>query len=482
MTQYNGLISVEEAALAKTCMAFALDYGAQKVRITLNKSTMDLFATLNGSLDKVSHCLDRVLSICLFVDGRYGSFSINRLEENELKSFIVKAIDRVRMMAPDPSRDLPSPSRTEKGAISGNELGLYDPNYESVTAEERLKLALSAAVFEKYSKASASTEFKLISEEGEYSDSVSDTLVIDSNDLNCRHFETSFDYGVCVSIEDIDGNKFSGYWWDSASTLAGLDISQCGDVAVRKAVECINPMAISGGKKVMVVDSEVAGKLVNPLVMALRGFSLQQNNSFLMDSLGKKLFGDGVTIMDECRCPGKGGSRLFDSEGVATKDVAIIDHGVVNEYFINTFIGKKMGMEPTIEDYTRLVVKPYLTSKLEDSAANQGIADAEACEITKKTAFAGAISQKDILRLCGSGILVTGFNGGNNNSATGDFSYGIEGFAFENGVIVGPVREMLITGNFISLWNHLIAAGTDSRPCKINAIPTLAFSDVDFSA
>jgi PmbA protein len=84
--------------------------------------------------------------------------------------------------------------------------------------------------------------------------------------------------------------------------------------------------------------------------------------------------------------------------------------------------------------------------------------------------------------LCGSGILVTGFNGGNNNSATGDFSYGIEGFAFEDGVIVGPVREMLITGNFISLWNHLIAAGTDSRPCKINAIPTLAFSDVDFSA
>ena len=25
------------------------------------------------------------------------------------------------------------------------------------------------------------------------------------------------------------------------------------------------------------------------------------------------------------------------------------------------------------------------------------------------------------------GILVTGFNGGNNNSSTGDFSYGIEG-------------------------------------------------------
>jgi PmbA protein len=460
MAQNNGLISAEEAALTRSCMTFALDSGAEKVRITLSKSTMDLFATLNGSLDKVTHCLDRVLSICLFVDGRYGSFSINRLEEDELKSFIVKAIDRVRMMAQDPCRDLPSPSRTEKGAVSGDELGLYDPNYENVTADKRLKLALSAAVFEKYS--STSDGYKLISEEGEYSDSVSDTLVVDSNGLNCRHFETSFDYGVEVSIEDIDGNKYSGYWWDSASTLAGLDISKCGDIAVKKAVESMNPVKIPGGRKVMVVDSEVAGKLVNPLVMALKGFSLQQKNSFLLDSLGKKLFGDGVTIMDECRCPGKGGSRLFDSEGVATKDIAIIDHGVVNEYFINTFIGKKMGIKPTVEDYTRLVVRPYLSSgSLEESRM---------------------ISQKDILRLCGNGILVTGFNGGNNNSATGDFSYGIEGFAFEDGVIVGPVREMLITGNFISLWNHLIAAGTDSRPCKINAIPTLAFSDVDFSA
>jgi hypothetical protein len=119
MAQNNGLISAEEAALTRSCMTFALDSGAEKVRITLSKSTMDLFATLNGSLDKVTHCLDRVLSICLFVDGRYGSFSINRLEEDELKSFIVKAIDRVRMMAQDPCRDLPSPSRTEKGAVSG---------------------------------------------------------------------------------------------------------------------------------------------------------------------------------------------------------------------------------------------------------------------------------------------------------------------------------------------------------------------------
>ena len=86
------------------------------------------------------------------------------------------------------------------------------------------------------------------------------------------------------------------------------------------------------------------------------------------------------------------------------------------------------------------------------------------------------------MKMVGEGILVTGFNGGNSNSATGDFSFGVEGFLFKDGKIVHPVREMLITGNLITLWNNLMAAGDDARPCKSKLIPTLAFGKVYFSA
>ncbi|MBR0361488.1 MAG: hypothetical protein IIX35_03875, partial [Paraprevotella sp.] len=48
---------------------------------------------------------------------------------------------------------------------------------------------------------------------------------------------------------------------------------------------------------------------------------------------------------------------------------------------------------------------------------------------------------------------VTGFNGGNCNPVTGDFSYGVEGFAFSKGKVTHPVKEMLITGS-LSLPNH----------------------------
>ena len=94
----------------------------------------------------------------------------------------------------------------------------------------------------------------------------------------------------------------------------------------------------------------------------------------------------------------------------------------------------------------------------------------------------GTIDQDRILRTFRNGIYVTGFNGGNCNSTTGDFSYGVEGFAFKDGKITHPVKEMVITGNMITLWKALKAAGNDARDGARWRIPTLAFEGVDFSA
>ena len=42
------------------------------------------------------------------------------------------------------------------------------------------------------------------------------------------------------------------------------------------------------------------------------------------------------------------------------------------------------------------------------------------------------------------GILVTGFNGGNSNSTTGDFSYGVEGFLIEKGKLTQPISAHIL--------------------------------------
>ena len=440
MEEINGMLTENEILVADKCVEKALGLGAEKVRVTLNKSLMELFGTLNGGLDKVSHCLDRSISVCLFVDGKFGSFSTNRLVENELDDFLKKAISTVRMLADDPCRDLPDPSRTVKKHCDEG----------------------------------------LISEEGEYSDTIFDSLVIDSNGLRCRHTETSFEYGVEVTVQDADGNRFSSYWWDAAPMLNDLKINGCGEVAFKRAISQTGPVRIGSGKYAMVIESEVASRLVTPVLNALGGYSLQQKNSFMLDSLGKKVFPQWLSIWDMPVSVGETGSRLFDSEGVATKETPIVENGVVKEYFVNTYMANKMEIRPTIEDATRPVLLPCVAPTVAKPVETTGKDDHNPGSLASSAT--GATGKEELMRLIGDGILVTGYNGGNSNAATGDFSFGVEGFLFKDGKVVHPVREMLITGNLLTLWNNLLAAGNDARFCKSKLIPTLAFGNVDFSA
>ena len=463
------MITEKELQFVREALALARQAGAQKARATLSKSEEDLVATLDGEVDRVTHCADRSLSLALFVDGRFGSYSTNKLERTALEGFIRRAVAATRMVAGDPCRDLPDPARCCRDAVTGDELGLVDPSRDTLTPADRQQVALDASVFAAsfrgsqpsgeaaaVSTAQAKTEntdYQIISEEGEYSDSIYETVVMDTNGLCCAHSETSFDYGVEITVES-DGEKYSGYWWDASSHRSELDAAACGRAALARAVAQIGSEPAPSGRYTAVIDAEMASKMVSPLLRALSGYSIQQNNSFLMDSLGQQRFPEGLTILDVPRIPGQTCSKYFDSEGVATAEAPIIERGVVREYFINTYMANKMGMAPTIEDATRPKVLPWPEAGLDRDA---------------------------ILRRCGSGILVTDFNGGNSNPVTGDFSYGIEGYLFEEGRIVRPVSGMLMTGNFLELWSRLVAAGDDARPCQTKLVPTLAFAEVDFS-
>ena len=453
------MIEIHEIEIARHCITFACANGADNARVNLNKSSVDSCNMLNGELDKVTHAADRSVYIYLYVDGKYGTFSTNMLEKDKLEDFILKAIDMVRMLGEDICRRLPDPARTEKNAKTGRELGLYDETIEHNDSDSRLAKAKAMSIWQK----GATGEYSLISEECEYSESYDDSLTIDSQGFEGRHTESAFSFFSEVTIQDKEGNRYSGYWWDTSCRNSDADPSQCSKKALERAVAQIGPQPRRSGRARMVVDSSVASRLVAPVLNALNGSALQQKMSFLDETLGQQVFCEGMNLMDLPRTEGRNGSRMYDSEGVATKDAPVIKDGVICQYFINTYNAEKMGIEPTVEDASRPCLQPYMKGK--------ELADGEI-----------SVSLKDILQFCRNGILVTGFNGGNTNPVTGDFSFGIEGFAFSKGKITHPVREMLITGNLKDLWNSLIAAGTDARPSSRWQIPTIAFENVSFSA
>lgn len=461
-------ITEEETRIADRSVALAVEAGASAVQVTLDKARTEIYALLDGELDNIRQTGDRALTFKVYADGRYGVFSTNRLEESSIRDLLVKAVQNVRMLAPDRFRKLPAKEDTANDAVRGDEMGLVWYGYDTVTADEKLAMAKNVSVFAEFREAAPDRNWKVVSEEVEYNNTLTDTYLTNSDGIHCRHTETSFEVCAQVTVEDNAGDKYSGFWWDYGISPEKVRASDCGHKAVMQAVSQIGPVNAVGGRHVMVVSNRIAGRLLQPVLDALGGRAIQQKSSFLTDSLGKQIFAKGLNIMDMPREKGKCGAILFEQDGRACLNREIITDGVVMEYFISTYMSGKLDMPATSECANRPVVKPFISSELVEG---------------KDNAFAsGSIGEAEIMGLCGSGILVTDFNGGNCNAATGDFSYGVEGLLFENGKVTAPICNMLITGNIVELWNNLIAAGNEPLDGMSRQVPTVAFKDVNFSS
>lgn len=470
------IITDEERHLARTGMREAMEQGMSGARVTLNKSVSDTLTMLDGEIDKVSRCADRSLTFCLFADGRYGTFSTNRLSGSAVRDFVRKACGTVKIMEADRCRTLPGKERLATDAKTGLETGLWDREYMNMSDGKRIELARSMKLREK-----GGDGWAVVSEENEYTDYIDECFQIDSQGFEGQHFETGFSCSSEVTAADAEGRRFCSYWWDSSAFLSGIHPESCAETALQRALASMNPEPVPGGCYRMVVDGNVGSKLLNPIVSALSASGIQQKMSFLCGCLGKKVFSEGLTFTDMARERGRAGARLFDSEGVATRNLPLIREGVVENYFVNTYMANKTGLEPTVEDISRPVLGRWCSEEL--TARIAGCRKGEnGVERARLDCGEKRLTLEDILRGCGDGIYVTEFNGGNCNPVTGDYSFGVSGFRFEDGKLGRPFREMLITGNIPDLWNSLLAVGDDARDCGRWRIPTTAFDGVSFSA
>lgn len=626
-------ISDAEREIADKSVQMALDAGASAVMVSLDKAKTEIYALLDGEIDNIRQTGDRSLTFNIYADGKYGTFSTNRFEEESLRDFLCKAVETVRMLVADPFRGLPDKKDLATDAVNGDEMGLCWSGYDSVTREEKLEMAKRVSVFGEFSAPSSDRNWRVVSEEVEYNNTLSDTYLTSSDGCRCRQTETSFEVSSQVTVEDNDGNKYTGLWWDYDVSPEKVLSSECGRKAVEMAVMQIAPVNADKGKYTMVVSRLVSGRLLQPVLNALSSLSVYQKSSFLVDALGKQVFSKGLNVMDMPLEKGKSGAILFETDGRACRNREIITDGVVKENFTSIYMSRKLGIPPTSSCPNRPVLLPFVSEELlggerggghcgvsgaglggsglggdcgEVSIAGRGVergemsgsglgaenggehgavsGDGRGVEFggpelgavsggergaergavnggergvelgavngggrgtelagglgaergavsgggrgaglgfvngaglsvvnggergagfgavnggergteladglgaergLKANPFVNEIAQKDILDLCGSGILVTDFNGGNCNSATGDFSYGVSGFLFENGKITSPIDSMLITGNMTDLWSNLLAAGSDPVPGMSRQVPTLAFRDVTFNA
>ena len=235
------------------------------------------------------------------------------------------------------------------------------------------------------------------------------------------------------------GNKMQrDDWYTSARDPRKLARPEAvGRYAAERALARLNARKLDTRTCPVLFEAPLAAGLLGAFVQAVSGGALYRKSSFLLDSLGKQVFPDHISIVEDPHLIGAVGSAPFDEEGVRTVRRKVVENGVLQGYFLSSYSARKLGMQTT------------------GNAGGSHNLDIVSTRTKRADDFAG------MLRKMGTGLLVTELMGQGVNYVTGDYSRGASGYWVENGVIQYPVEEITIAGNMREMLQQIVAVGND---------------------
>src|SRR5207253_2197772 len=132
-------------------------------------------------------------------------------------------------------------------------------------------------------------------------------------------------------------------------------------------------------------------------------------------------------------------SRPFDAEGVASKQLAPVEDGVLTSWLLDCATARELG---------------FLTT----GHAQRGVSSSPAPSPTNLHLTPGASSPESLIEDIQEGFYVTDLIGAGVNMVTGDYSRGASGFWILNGKIAYPVAGVTIAGNLKNMFRQLTPA------------------------
>ena len=425
-------------------MQMLRDEGCQDASVVWLSNTGEEITLIGGEIDKLQRSETHAAALNIFLEGRQGFFYTNELETDSLRSFVRRAVETTKLLTPDEARGLADASRYYRGG--GKDLRNYDAQLLELATSRKIALAQDS-----HHEVLDTGHPALVSVETRYSDNIHHATYLISNGFHGEERSSRCTVSDIVSVKGENEARPMDGWGQTRLFFGDMPTKGLGSIALERTLRKIGQRPISSGNYAMVVESPVADHLLQPLLAAMNGNMLQQHLSFLEDSMDKAVGSNLLHLVDDPHVPGTRGASYFDYDGVATQRRVLFDHGVLRTWFIDTPASRRLKLPPTTTGIHHCYLEP------------------------------GPLSLQQLLEGQERCILVTDFNGGNCNPTTGDFSYGIEGFLYENGIIVQPVSGMNITGNMFTLWQGLKGVSHDADPYERMLIPSLLFEDVSFS-
>ncbi len=422
----TALLKSQEQTL-RDAVSFAIET-AQKAGATAEVGVTKVsglsVSTRLQEIENVEFTNDGALGISVYLGQQKGNASTSDLSEEAIKNTVEAALAIAKYTSPDDCTGL---ADKELMAFEAPDLELY--HGARVDVEQATKLALEAE------KSALEYDAKIVNSNGASFNSHTGVRVYgNTHGMLQSYLSSRYSLSCSVIGGELDQLENDYEYTVSREFDALSSADWVGQNCAKKVIARLNPQKLTTREVPVIFLNDVATGLISHLTGAISGGSLYRKSSFLLDHLGKQVLPDWFQISERPHLLKRLASTPFDSEGVRTQDLEIIQDGVLQTYLLTSYSGRKMGMQSTghAGGIHNWLVKPNLTGGL--------------------TA---------LLRQMGTGLLVTDVMGQGVNIVTGDYSRGAAGFWVENGEIQYPVAEITIAGQLQDMLKNIVAVADD---------------------
>lgn len=392
-----------------------------------------------GHIEDIDRSEGESLSLRAFVGRRVASVSSSRMGAEDLDRLAERVVAMARAAPEDPWAGL----APEQRLLSGNapDLDLHDGRHVEPDVLRDMALAIEDA---------ARAVAGVTNSEGAGASAREAVSALATSHGFAAGYRTT-NYSASAAVIAGTGERMqNGHASHSARYLQQLDpAGEIGQRAAMRAVERLDPVKVPSGPMTIVFDPRVSASLVNHFAAAISGPAVARGTSFLKDRLGKRVFGNAVAIHDDPHRPRGLRSRPFDGEGLPMSPVALIEHGVLQTWLLDSATARQLALEPTGH-----------------GARGGGVST------SNLYLAAGATPRETLLGEVTRGLYVTELIGQGVNGVTGDYSRGAAGFLIENGECIRPVAGVTIAGNLINMFAALTPASDLTFRYGVNA-PTV---------
>ena len=404
-------------------LKLALKKGATQAEASMSKVEGISVSSRLREVENIEFTNDGGLGISVYVGKHKGSASTADLSMEALALAVEKAVDIAKYTSEDPCTGL---ADAELIATEFPDLDLYHP--VPLDPQKAIKTAVAAE------SAALDYDPRITNSDGaSYNANMGMRVYGNTHGINAGYTSSRYSLSCMVIASDNDDMQ-RDYAYTVSRDASKLDSAEAvGLEAAQCTVARLGAQKIKTATVPVLIDKQLASSLFGHYVGAISGGSLYRRSSFLLDKLGSQVFPEWLNIIERPHLKGGLASSNFDHEGVATKDMTIVDGGKLSTYLYTSYSARKLN---TVTNGHAGGIHNWIVS-------DSGQSDAE------------------LLKTMGTGLYVTEMMGQGVNIVTGDYSRGAAGFWVENGVIQYPVHEVTIAGTLQEMFANIVAIGAE---------------------